>query len=163
VIPIEVLRAVAVEYLRYERGCKVVALERTPLTGDPCVPDVVGLNATRRLVEIEIKRTWADFKANREKWSMARRKSRGLAPYQFFFLVPPDLAEKILPTLEEGEGLLTLAGVSSYSGLPKAVVRKVARPSGAKPLRMQEVIRMVGHQTGTLSSALTKLAKASLN
>jgi hypothetical protein len=160
-IPIDVLRAAAVEYLRYEVGCKLVCLERTPIRNDPCNPDVVGLNATRRMIEIEIKRTWADFKGNREKWSMKRRAARGIAPSQFYFLVPPDLVEKVLPELEEGEGLLTLEGCGGYSGLPKVAVRKKARPSGARPLRIKEVIRMVQHQTGTLSSALTKIAKAS--
>jgi hypothetical protein len=126
-ISIEVLRAAAVEFLRYEKQCKLVCLERTPLTQDPFVPDVVGLNATRRLIEIEIKRIWPDFKANQEKWSMKRREARRIVPSQFYFLVPPELEEKVLPVIGEVEGLLGLQGFSVFSGLPKVVVRKPAR------------------------------------
>jgi hypothetical protein len=163
VISIEVMRASAIEWLRYELQCKLICLERSPFNHDPCIPDVLGVNSTRRVVEVEIKRTFGDFVSNRKKDSMFRRKFLGIAPQLFYFFVPPELVAKVLPALQEGEGLLTLNGFSKYSGLPAVEILKKATPTGAKPLKLKEIVRMVAHQTGTLTSALVKIAKAKLS
>lgn len=156
---IETLRAAAVEFLRYDRQCKLVSLERSPVNYDPCTPDVVGVNATRRVVEIEIKKTWADFKNNRKKDSMFRRKFLKIPVSQYYFLVPGDLVAKVYEALEPGEGLLTLGAVNPMSGIPKIKVIKPASTQRVRKLTIKETIKMVAHQTGTLASALTKVVK----
>lgn len=159
---IEILRFAALEWLRYERRCDLVCLERTPLQGDSCTPDVLGVDKARRAVEIEIKRTMADFRANREKRSLQRREFWGNPPYQFYYLVPPKLEAKVLAELQPHEGLLTVTDRSSlYSGLPKVrVVRVAPFNRKARRLSIREISKMVRHQTGTLASALMKLARA---
>jgi hypothetical protein len=159
----DILKHAAVEFLRYEKGCKLVCLERSPFRQDPCTPDVIGVNASRRAVEIEVKRTWQDFKNNRQKDSMFRRKFLGLSPAQYYFIVPPALVAKVREALEPGEGLLTVDGLNGYSGLPKARVVVPATFTKTRPLTLKEIVRMVAHQTGSLSSALSKIARTKVD
>lgn len=157
----DVLKAAALEYLRYEAGCRLVCVERSPLTQDPCVPDVVGITDKRRMIEVEIKISWGDFKRGREKTSLFRRRFYGIKPWKYYFLVPQDMVEKVRPVLEDGEGLMTVnAGSSLYSGLPKiSVVKPALTDKNAQVLKLREIIRMVSHQTGSLVSAMAKVAK----
>jgi hypothetical protein len=148
-----------VEFLRYERQCKLVSLERSPIQWDPCVPDVVGVNKTRRVVEIEIKMTMADFRNNRKKDSVYRRKFIGVPVSKYYFMVPPDLMAKVLPELEDGEGLLTVvSNHRAYGGSLAAQVVKEAAVQKVRRLSIKEIIKMVAHQTGSLNSALAKIA-----
>ncbi len=158
---IEVMRAAAIEFLRYGRKCRLVCLERSPFAGDPCTPDVVGVTPARRVVEIEIKRTMADFRHNREKTSLFKRGFLGMLPSQFYFMVPEEMVSKVLPLLEPKEGLLSLSRRrSTYSKLPLAsVVKAAAVIKESRPLRLSEMVKAVSHQTGTLVSALVKIAK----
>jgi len=174
-ISIEVLRACAVEFLRYQRDCKMVCLERSPfliehkrrngqvsVEQDPCNPDVVGVTEARRVVEIEIKRTFSDFKKNREKTSMFRRQFLNIMPSQFYFLVPPNLVAKVEPLLEQKEGLLTTMTHhrSAYTNMPVLrIVKDASVMRDSRRLTLREMVRMVMHQTGTLSSALVKVAR----
>jgi len=160
----DVLKAVAVEWLRYAQQCKLVCVERSPMRDDPCVPDVVGVTKNRKFIEIEIKVTWADFKANREKSSLFRRRFYGVRPWKYYYFVPEAMQERVLAELQEGEGLLTLATKSSaYSGLPEIAVVKAARPDkNSRILMLRDIVRMVAHQSGSLSSALAKIAKMKL-
>ncbi len=156
------------EFLRYERNCKLVCMERSPFIPpggakfkDPCNPDVLGVTQARRVVEIELKRTMADFKANRDKTSLFRRGFLGILPSQFYFMIPPCMEAKVLPLLEDKEGLLVLDGRrSTYTKFPTV---RIARPAAvikeSRPLTLPEMVRMVSHQTGTLASALVKIAR----
>jgi hypothetical protein len=160
-ITADVLRSAALEYLRYEQQCKLVCTERSPFPNDPCVPDVVGVTAKRKVIEIEIKVSWADFKINREKTSLFRRRFYGVKPWKYSFIVPPDLVDRVKEALEDGEGLMTVsAGSSLYTGLPKVVVIKSAPyDKDSQELRLREIVKMVSHQTGTLTSAMAKVAR----
>ena len=161
VVSVEILRAAAVEWLRYEKSAKLVCLERSPFPRDPCVPDVMGITQSRYAIEVEIKRTIQDLRNNRKKTSMFQREFLNIAPSKFYFLVPVQLVTKVLPLLEPQEGLLTLAGRSPYSGLPRvSVYREAATNRKARRLSIGAVIKMAAHQTGTLCSALVKIAKA---
>lgn len=156
---IAILRSAAVEWLRYERKCALVCLERTPINNDWCNPDVVGVTSARRVTEIEIKRTMSDFRANREKRRMAMREWMNTRPSQFYFLVPPELVDKVKAELQPHEGLLTVGGQGSHSRLPEVKLIRAAAVQKSRKLSIQEVIKMVRHQTGTLSSALVRLAR----
>lgn len=157
----DVLRAAAVEHLRYRLKCRLVCTERSPFIRDPCTPDVIGVTDKRKVIEIELKMSWSDFKANRAKTSLYQRRFYGIRPWRYFFLVPPEMKDRVLAALEEGEGLLTIGdGSNVYTGLPKVVsVRPATIDRESRPLALKEIVRMVSHQTGSLVSALAKVAK----
>jgi hypothetical protein len=66
-----------------------------------------------------------------------------------------------MPTLEPHEGLLTLSTRrrSSASKLPLILLRNEAQLQKSRKLSIKEMIKMVQHQTGTLSSALAKMGR----
>lgn len=162
-------RAAAVQWLRYQSQCSIVAIERGISVGG--TPDVIGLTPKRYVTEIEIKRTVADFKRNAKKlagfqrgrsvffgtgWERAR-------PRLFYFLVPPEILEKVRPLLEPEQGLMVLGNTSRYQGVPDIRVVRNATPSArAKRLTVAQCVQMAKHQTGTLSSLLNVLAKRPL-
>lgn len=97
----------AIHWLLYEGRCHYAVCERSPrkLTGEP---DVLGVRAGRRLVEIEVKRSISDFKANAGKRHVAQREMYLQQwPYQFYFLVPEALVAKIQPLLPSYAGLMS--------------------------------------------------------
>jgi hypothetical protein len=161
---IDTLKAVAAQWLRYERQCMIVALERGPSRwwGRP---DVLGVTLGRRLIEIEIKQTVADFKANARKECMAMR-AQGVAlpPQQFYFLVPFGILDKVRTLCPTTAGILCPDpnGINSYSGLPNVLIaKKAAVLRECRHLTWSEVGGMVKDQSGTLVSVLGRLAKLS--
>ncbi len=148
------------EYLRYERGCYLVTWQRGiwPRTR----PDILGVTTGRKTIEIEIKLTLPDFRANAQKRSQ-RWRARGLhCPHQYYFLVPPALVEKVHAELPTGAGLLTLGPEERISGTAKVevVVRATVHRRAAR-LTLAEIVTLVRHQSGTLCSAAAKLSRVS--
>lgn len=157
-------RAAAVQWLRYQSQCSIVAIERGISMGG--TPDVIGLTPKRFVTEIEIKRTVSDFKRNAAKLSrfnIGRSNGTGWErsrPRLFYFLVPPEILEKVQPLLEPEQGLMVLGNTSRYQGVPDIRVVRNATPSArAKRLTVAQCVQMAKHQTGTLSSLLNVLAK----
>lgn len=151
------LEACALEYLRYEKRCFVVCTERTPMP-ELCRPDVLGLLPSRTLIEVEVKRTMADFRANGKKRGI---KFRMNWPAQFYFMVHPDIADNVLAEIEAGllddtyqrAGVLTVSTteVNSISGLN--VVRCLKRAPtnrAAVELGFHQIAKMVRDQSGTM-------------
>lgn len=136
------MRAAVVGWLRYERGCFLVCWERSPFGEHHYRPDVVGVEKRWRLVEVEVKHSLADFKANGSK--------RGLRmawqfPWQFWFAVPSALAPKVRPLLPDGAGLLALA---EQDGKYRPRLDKVVQAASVKHatvLNKWQVGRMVMH------------------
>lgn len=174
------LRAAAVMWLRYDRGCPVVAMER----GLQCVPDVMGVTANRFLIEIEIKRTMADFRRNAKKWVIQRRaKEVGKhywIPKYFYFLVLPEMVAKVLAEIPESDSVGVMSfpynfahstmeklpavkiepePSKAYAGIPGLVVHRkcVADPRAAK-LPIRHAVAMARHMAGTFSSLLCTLS-----
>jgi hypothetical protein len=171
------MRAGAVQWLRYDRQCVIVAIERA---FGGCNADVVGVSGKRHVTEIEIKRTMADFRANSKKHGMSQRQRepwmhanvRGeswwTVPHQFYFLVEPNMVEKAKAELPTGCGLLSPQVIGEsymkplYPGVPKLVVRVVAPlDSRARKLSLKKTVQMAKNQSGTLFSLLVKIAKDS--
>jgi hypothetical protein len=175
------LRAAAVMWLRYDRGCPVVSMERGIVN---CVPDVLGVTKQRELIEIEIKRTMSDFRANKKKHGMkAREKALGQCwwiPKYFYFLVLPEMVEKVLAEIPDSD---TCVGVMSfplnfakstmdptriavgekvshgYNGIPGLVVhRRCQADKRATKLTLKSCISMSKHMAGTFSSLLCTLS-----
>lgn len=129
------LRAAAVIWLRYDRGCTVVTMERG---FGSCIPDVMGVTQTRHLIEIEIKRTMADFRANEKKRGMQIRArevgQRYWIPKYFYFLVLPEMVEKVLAEIPEDNqcvGVMSFPrsfGARTMDTQPKAFERLQRHP-----------------------------------
>ncbi len=95
------MRAAAVGWLRYERGCYLVCWERSPWE-TAYRPDLIGVNSRRKVIEVEFKQSLADFKANESKRHLIQRVAFGYAPSQFYFAVPRSLVESVKPFLPAG-------------------------------------------------------------
>jgi hypothetical protein len=156
------LRAAATEWLRYERRCYIVTWERGPWGHLNHRPDVMGVPPSRQLTEIEIKRSFADFKHDAEKniWQHRDLFKRAW-PAFFYYLVTPELTEKCLPLVRDGCGLLTVDPAQlTYAGLPAVTcVKRATRCRDARRLTLRQLVEMVRHQSGTLASAAAQLAR----
>lgn len=154
------LEAAAVEWLRYERQCLLVCLERTPVLGW-YRPDVFGVCKRRHTVEIEVKRTVADFKADAGKRITNWRRDGSLNVRQFYYLVPPSIADAVRPLLPDYAGLLTVGQpATTWAKLPRVEVEHGAPVNrAAKRLTLLEMGRMAKHQTATLHRLLTYIVK----
>lgn len=148
------IRAIAACWLRYEWQCPIVTFERG--LGWFSRPDVLGVRPTRRIIEIEIKVTVADFRHDRKKrkWWLADDVSRGL-PERFYFMVPPAIADKVKPELPDGAGLLTIKPdhLHPHTGLP--LLRVLVDPKAnfkSSKVSMKDAFKLVKHNTGTLCS-----------
>ena len=98
----------AMHWLRYQKGCALITLERQPRFMAWARPDVLGLTTKRELVEVEIKRTLSDFKANAKKRHVRYRDNFITQwPHWFYFLVPKALAPEVADLRPTWAGLLT--------------------------------------------------------
>ncbi len=140
------LEARAFAWLRFEKRCPIVLWERSPRYCGR--PDVVGVTKDRYLVEIEIKRTVGDFRANADKWHVRTRNlSLPKWPRLFWFAVPRKLVEKVSAELPEYAGLLTADELDA--GFLEVVKRPTANTQSRR-LSIKEAIRCVECQSNQL-------------
>lgn len=153
------LECAVVEWLRYERRCMVVCLERG-LRHD-YRPDVFAVTRSRHAIEVECKRTVADFRADAAKRIACHRERGLLNVQQFYYVVPPTIVDAVRPLLPAYAGLLTLGTPdSSYTKLPRVEVEHGSPVNRmATRLSKYEMGRMVMHQTATLHRLLAYLVK----
>ena len=165
-----VLRGIAASWLRYERECHLITFERGVGHGRP---DLLGVDKRRDLIEVEIKVSVADFKRDQKKRKHLFRKHgwTTYVPAFFYYVVPDELVEKVLPLLPEGAGLLApLKGwkvnpkrMNPYNGLPDLhSVKPAVRDHEAKRMNAKAMIAMVRDQSGTLCSLAAAAARAEM-
>jgi hypothetical protein len=148
-------------WLRFDKKCPIVLFERSPRIywGRP---DVLGVGKDRFLLEIEIKRSMADFRANQEKTHVANRpRIIRRWPRLYWFLVPKALVAKVIPELPEYAGLLTEGPGTSldYSTPVIEVVRKASANPMSRRLSLKECLRVVELQSNQLLSHVGSLDK----
>ena len=152
------LRAASLEWLRFERRCAIVMHERC-LHYHIGRPDCIGVLPNGRVVEVEIKVTAADFRANCQKEIEKRREAnRAKRPYQFYFAMPQSLADDLASEIPEHAGLLYL---SPHRGRTRGV-RELER---MKPAKRFDQCLTIGHRdwirlVSLQSNAIVSLAKA---
>lgn len=99
------LELCAAHWLRWDRRCLAVLHERTPrhVAG---LPDCLGITKSRYCIEVEIKRSLSDFRANADKPCIRARDLRlKHYPKEFWFLVPESLVLRISTDIPEWAGL----------------------------------------------------------
>lgn len=153
------LECAVVEWLRYERGCRIVVLERG--LGSNYRPDVMGVNRNRMVVEVECKRSLSDFKADAAKRITSWRQSGALNVSQFYYMVPPALVEPVRALLPSYAGLLTLSKEHSpFTKLNKCRCAAAAPVNrSARRLSPFEMGRMVMHSTATVQRLMSYIVK----
>lgn len=153
------IKAIMALYWRYKRQAVLIAFERG--LSWTHVPDVQIVSKDRRLIEVEIKVSASDFRADAKKhvWSM---RDRGLKPmpYQFYYAMPMDMAEKLKDEVRNDCGLLGVrTATMKWQGHADRVecVRRAPVHKAAGRLSLKQCAQMAKHQTGTLCSMAERL------
>jgi hypothetical protein len=179
------VKALALQYWRYDKGCPVVALE---YCGDVCC-----ITPNRFLIETEVKISISDLRRDIKKpshcyirrrlglavdekvWGHAATLYRGhreektkLAKIswerQFYFAVPYQITEKAVAVIDElypYAGLLEAFTYDDYTAIRWGGVRVVrnAKPLPAQRLPIEQVIALVKAQSATLTRLALKVGK----
>lgn len=137
-------------FLLYEKKCDIISMERG-LYDYLGRPDLLGVTRDRKLIEVEIKRSFSDFKANFEKRIIERyRDNPRIAPHYFYFLITNDIEEKVMAFSREekhtGYGIL----VEDRKYIRANNIRKAVQNKEARKLSVKEMITMVRNQSKTL-------------
>jgi len=167
------IKACVACYFRYKRQCNLVSFER-PINTYFSKPDIFVINKQRRLIEIEVKISMADFKNDIKKriWGY-RDKMPNLypMPHQFYYAVPKSLEEKSRALLQSWKeesniygkvGLLVVKEHNNRSLLGyNDVYVSITAPTNksSKKIPVKDLITMVKNQSATLCSEALKNAK----
>lgn len=148
------MRAAVIGWLRYERQCHLVCWERSPFPDHRYRPDIIAVTRKWKVIEVELKQTLGDFKANESKRGV---KMRLFFPQQFYFCVPPPLVEAVKPLLMDGAGLLTVE--DNRFGPSIVSVVGATNHKAATLISKFAVARMVAHQSASLHRACVALSR----
>jgi hypothetical protein len=150
------LLAAATGWLRYDRQCRFVIWERSPFNEPRYRPDICAVTRQWRVIEVEIKISIADFRANSRKRGLQWRHDY---PEQFYFAVPPELVERVKPELPDQCGLLTV-GPDGYCGPTAMVIRPAPKAKHATRLCALDIARCVSHQSASLHRSAVAMMRA---
>lgn len=126
------LELAAMRWLWLEKKCLVVLQERTPVSmmGQP---DVLGITPGRYMVEVEIKRSASDFRADFRKTHRVNRQFYiKNQPRQFYYMMDRNLSEKLLPEIPDWAGLMTCDTVYNAEVIKSAPVNKESKKLNLK-------------------------------
>lgn len=147
----EHLKAAALCWLRYTRKYPLIISERT-LWSD-WIPDALGVTHDRHLVEVEVKISVSDFRADAHKKRALLQAAgmwRGPVVARKYYLVAPQIAEAVRAELPVGCGLLMprIWDMGALDYLTTLV--NAERNPLATRLSVREVVGMVRLQSNTL-------------
>ncbi len=147
-------------YFRFARQCPVVTLEYHHYRDGGVQSDVLVMTKDKRLIEIEVKVTLSDFKADIRKPIWSRRNvSKKFWPWKFYYAVPADLVAKVEPLLYAGCGLVGVAGGYEQSPVPQQAVTVAVTAPKHKDCELvseKRYARIIAAQSSTLCCALRK-------
>lgn len=147
-IEVKDLEFFAIQWLRFEKGCHVALVERSPRF-NLGRPDVLGITKDRYLMEIEVKRSVSDFRANFKKEHVSQRDQdfvlgsdelNGRWPKHFWYLVTPEIVESVKPFIPPWAGLLR--GPKSDEVRQLVSVVKAPRNKASEPLTDHEYTKL---------------------
>ena len=151
------LELAAMRWLWLEKNCHYVLEQRSPryMMGQP---DVVGVTKARYLVEIEIKRSVSDFRADfskRHRMPETRSFYIKEQPRQFYYLVPMALKDKVESLVPEWAGLM----IMNENGDSIEVVKPAPVNTESRKLSCKECVKlarmMVAHMFGYAQACRT--------
>ena len=132
-----------------EKKCHYIIEQRAPRfwLGSP---DILGVTKQRFLIEIEVKRSAADFRKDADK---RHRKNRDRfiedQAKQFYYMMPRELAEKLRPEIPEWAGLMC----PDYGGQSATVLKVAPVNSKSKRLSLKECAKMCRYMTNHMMSS----------
>ena len=143
------LTGAALFWLLTEQRCTLVTVERGFGWGNP---DALGMLPDRRLVEVDVKTSMRDFRANAHKNHVQSYNIPGLdspgIPSKYYFLVPPEISQRVISELPEYAGLLTIDGDKSWgNGARLILVIKQAPRMPRRRLTVNQAITMAKNQS----------------
>lgn len=149
----------AIHYLRYKRQCGLIWTQRSPWNRSDHHPDVIGITKDRRVIEVEVKVSMADFRANAEKSCMnsvsrlVYRQPEFAGPVwehaaAFYFAVPLKLASPAAAELPSYAGLL----VVHENPWQTFVLRAAPRRPNAPRLSTREMVLAAKHLSAMLAT-----------
>lgn len=147
------LRASGAAWLRYKRQYPLISFERSPSWHSR--PDIYAVTDDRYVVEIEIKTSFPDFKADAKKIKWEKQKKK---PRQFYYLVPPELVQKVELLLKPEHGLMTVSELLNWEVREIVVVKKAPLTKNPWRLENTEYQEMVRHQSGTIAGLSKEIA-----
>lgn len=146
------LEEAAVRWLLLERRCVAAYTERHP-TGH-WLPDAIGILPSRRLIEVEVKRTAADLRSDSGKYSLtlwnAEEKRR---PYQFYYLILVELHDWI-HIIPEWAGI-----IEARNQFQLEVVRRGKVNPDAHKLSVKSVAKAVRQQSLQIMSLMREACR----
>jgi len=145
-------------YFRFARQCPIVAMEYWHYQDSGVQPDVLVLDAAHRPIEIEVKTSLSDFKADARKHIWNFRKQGMKWPWKFYYALPTDLEEQVKPLLRKGVGLLRVSQHNYYKP-EDAVSVAVTAPKHEDFERITgaRLKRIIAGQSSSLCRALKAL------
>ena len=140
------IKAHIATYFRYKRQASLVMFERGLDTfgyGNG-IPDVLIVTDDLKLIEVEVKVSYADFKndAKKYKWEWRERHNR---KHQFYYAAPEELAKRIKMEVLPEFGVLS---VHDYGDI--VVLKKAAQCKDR--ISHKQFWKLIRHQTGTMIS-----------
>jgi len=152
------LEVSAMEWLRFARQCHIVMRERGQHVGSP---DVLGVTKDSYLIEIEVKRTMADFRNDQKKRHRQFPAMFAKEVRQLYYMVPPALVEKVLAELPLGCGLLTVGTrLSPWSKIPETkLLRRATTRTWAGKLSEDRKWRLIKDMASNLVTAEVRSRK----
>lgn len=146
------LELMAMRWLWLDKMCHYVLEQRSPRLFQG-VPDVIGITKSRFLIEVEIKRSVADFRNDAKKPQVARRAFEGVRmdryPKYFYYMMPRKIADKVMDEIPPWAGLM----VECENQMTATVIKKSPSNPASNRLTLEECVRavrlMVNHMMTT--------------
>ncbi|MCK5235878.1 MAG: hypothetical protein KAR06_02740 [Deltaproteobacteria bacterium] len=163
----EMVKGAVVNHLRFHKKCGVIALEA--YFGD-C--DIVGINPSGYLIEVEVKTSVGDLKkeAKKRKHKFTTwRGTRHPRTAYFYFALPRTIYWKCLEFIRDNfpdYGVLTVSPSSHWElDRPTTTVFTVAEPVKAKRLTkekmpLEQQLDIASKQSNTICSLMNRLLNA---
>lgn len=132
----------AMRWLHWKRRCPIVIRERSPRSHITGRPDVLAVTKDRHLVEVEIKRSVSDLRANLKKRHMQTRFACiEKFPRVFYFLVHHTILQRAEELIPSWAGLAV--GPTENQVQEILVVRRAPINKASKRVSLKECVKMV--------------------
>lgn len=157
------IKASVASYYRYGRQFPLVALEansRLEAFNDGGQADVLAVDKTRLLIEVEVKLNLADLIRDRQKLKHRNYRDNlmNYPTHLFYFAVPKSIANQAVLICGQ---LYPYAGVLGCDGQGRfdVVVYREGKALFGKPLMFPQLLRMAREQSATICRLAEAVAK----